>query len=141
MLSKDQGETIKKYTKIMIKNQNGEFAVIDWNLENNDSNYLLIQKKKSIEIQASVGLWKTLRKIKEFKKKREKNRKDNKINISSTISKPKAILPSLRLITKCFGLTGTKYLCVSYPSLWTSIFLNLLLHDFNNLSMVLIINE
>lgn len=37
MLNKDQGETIKKYTKIMIKNENGEFAVFDWNIENNDS--------------------------------------------------------------------------------------------------------
>jgi hypothetical protein len=32
MLSKDQGETIKKYTKIQIKNENGEFTVVDWNL-------------------------------------------------------------------------------------------------------------
>lgn len=39
MLSKDQGETIKKYTKIQIKNENGEFTVVDWNLENNDSNF------------------------------------------------------------------------------------------------------
>ncbi len=42
MLSKDQGETIKKYTKIQIKNENGEFTVVDWNLENNDSKFKLI---------------------------------------------------------------------------------------------------
>ena len=36
MLLRDRGESTKRDTKIIIKNDNGELVVVDWNSENNE---------------------------------------------------------------------------------------------------------
>lgn len=80
MLNKDQGETIKKYTKIMIKNENGEFTVFDWNLENNDSTFSLIQRRRPAVMQVYLELNRTLRKHNAWRKKRGKGWRGSRTN-------------------------------------------------------------
>jgi hypothetical protein len=108
MLNKDQGETIKKYTKIMIKNENGEFTVFDWNLENNDSTFSLIQRRKPVVIQVYLELNRTLRKHNAWKKKRGKEWKESKTNNFCKTSSKGAMLRLFRPTKTCCGSIGMK---------------------------------
>ena len=46
MLYKDRSESTKRDTKITIKNESGDFSIVDWNSEANESNYCFSLERK-----------------------------------------------------------------------------------------------
>jgi hypothetical protein len=86
LLAKDQSETIKKWTKITIKWENGEWAISEFSSENVDSSYLLIQKRRPVDQVPTQRAIKPLRKASGWRSKDAGRRRSKRTSYSCQLS-------------------------------------------------------